>query len=715
MKNKRQRRLGLQFKVVFIATLALLTLAAALVYSYGKQMVATADVELDKRAAAIITGLANECEYALLVGNKSLLQSAVVKVLAQADVDSAVVFSEKGKVLAMAGHVDVTAKNKVGTGLVARFKGTGVSLLGQELPEITETYYLPVYLQPTSVANGVGTDELSADNTKQVGEQLGLVELTVSTASMSRAVRRARVAALMIAAILALVLSVLCILLVRRMVRPLRSLVEGTQELAGGNLSVRVGSASSDELGELAQAFNEMAGSLQQSHNEILDQQRNLEQRVKDRTMDLEKEIAERKQREEDLRDSEARYRTLFDNSAEAVWLMTDTFLDCNQRACDLWACTREDIIGHSPADFSPPTQPDGRDSAHAAKERIDAALAGQPQLFYWRHMRRDGIPVDAEISLTSLTLGGQRIVLATGRDITERKRAEAALEELHKQLLDVSRQAGMAEVATNVLHNVGNVLNSVNVSAGLVCEKIRESKTQNLVKAVAMMREHEKDLAAFLSADPKGKQLCDYLDSLARYLGEEQSEILRELESLGANVEHIKQIVAMQQSYARASGIVETLPIVDLVEDALGMNARALTRHGTQILRDYAATPSAPVDRHKVLQILINLVRNAKYALDEGGRNDKRLTVRVVTEGDNLVRISVTDNGVGIRPEHLTHIFEHGFTTRKDGHGFGLHSGAIAAKEMGGSLAVYSAGPDQGAMFTLSLPLHREREIELL
>jgi signal transduction histidine kinase len=75
------------------------------------------------------------------------------------------------------------------------------------------------------------------------------------------------------------------------------------------------------------------------------------------------------------------------------------------------------------------------------------------------------------------------------------------------------------------------------------------------------------------------------------------------------------------------------------------------------------------------------------------------------------LVRISVTDNGVGIRPEHLTHIFEHGFTTRKDGHGFGLHSGAIAAKEMGGSLAVYSAGPDQGATFTLSLPLHQEPE----
>jgi signal transduction histidine kinase len=115
-------------------------------------------------------------------------------------------------------------------------------------------------------------------------------------------------------------------------------------------------------------------------------------------------------------------------------------------------------------------------------------------------------------------------------------------------------------------------------------------------------------------------------------------------------------------------------------------------------------------VDKHKVLQILVNLVRNAKYALDDGGRNDKRLTVRVATDGDGFVKISVIDNGVGIPPEHLTRIFAHGFTTRKNGHGFGLHSGALAAKEMGGSLSVHSDGPGQGAMFVLSLPSHREQ-----
>jgi signal transduction histidine kinase len=160
-----------------------------------------------------------------------------------------------------------------------------------------------------------------------------------------------------------------------------------------------------------------------------------------------------------------------------------------------------------------------------------------------------------------------------------------------------------------------------------------------------------------------------------------------------------------MQQSYARASGIVDTLPIVDLVEDALRMNNGALARHEVQVIREYTATPSVPVDKHKVLQILVNLVRNAKYALDDGGRKDKLLTVRVATDSDGFVKILVIDNGVGIPRENLTRIFSHGFTTRKNGHGFGLHSGALAAKEMGGSLSAHSDGLGTGATFTLELP----------
>jgi PAS domain S-box-containing protein len=488
---------------------------------------------------------------------------------------------------------------------------------------------------------------------------------------------------------------------------PLRGLVASTQELAGGNLNVRVAAARTDEFGELARAFNEMAGSLQQSHAEILDYQQTLEQRVKDRTIELEKEIAERKQAETALAESESKYRVLIEQSADGIIVSDEQWNIrlANPAICRMLGYTSEELCQRNIAE------------TYIPEERHLLALRrwewrGGSILNYERNMRKkDGSCFPVELSLSSVQTKGGWLAVGVFRDITERKRVAAELENTHKQLLGVSRQAGMAEVATNVLHNVGNVLNSVNVSTALVSEKVRESRVSSLAKVVALMRAHQNDLATFLTQDPKGMQLCDYLDSLAQYLGKEQTGILKELESLNGNIEHIKEIVTMQQSYARAAGVVETLPIVDLVEDALRMNNGALARHEVQVVREYVATPSVPVDKHKVLQILVNLVRNAKYALDESGRKDKLLTVRVATDTDSFVTISVIDNGVGIPPENLTRIFSYGFTTRKDGHGFGLHSGALAAKEMGGSLRAYSDGPGQGAKFTLSLPLHQEHE----
>src|SRR5262249_13225815 len=154
------------------------------------------------------------------------------------------------------------------------------------------------------------------------------------------------------------------------------------------------------------------------------------------------------------------------------------------------------------------------------------------------------------------------------------------------------------------------------------------------------------------------------------------------ELASLTTNIEHIKEIVAMQQNYAKVSGITESLSVTDLVEDALRMNAGAMERHQVRVVREYARAPPVLVVNHKVLQILVKLIRNSKSALDESERTDKILTLRVTANGGESVKVSVIDNGVGIAPENLTRIFAHGFTTRKEGHGFGLHSGALAANE---------------------------------
>jgi PAS domain S-box-containing protein len=292
---------------------------------------------------------------------------------------------------------------------------------------------------------------------------------------------------------------------------------------------------------------------------------------------------------------------------------------------------------------------------------------------------------------------------VAVVQDITERRLAEQELEQVHKQLLVTSREAGMAEVATNVLHNVGNVLNSVNVSATLIAEGIKKSKGAGLARAAALLSEHAHNMPTFL-ASAQGKHLPPYLQELAAALALERDTATAELSTLRSNIEHIKEIVAMQQSYARRSGVIDTLDIRVLVEDSLRMNEGAFTRHGVVLSREFEDVPPIQVDKHKVLLILVNVIRNAKYACDEAKSGEKRVTVRVRAAHDSAL-ISVIDTGVGIPKENLQRIFNHGFTTRPDGHGFGLHSSALAAKALGGSLNAESAGPGQGATFTLTLP----------
>lgn len=290
-------------------------------------------------------------------------------------------------------------------------------------------------------------------------------------------------------------------------------------------------------------------------------------------------------------------------------------------------------------------------------------------------------------------------------KDITALKEAEETLARLHRQLLDASHRAGMAEIATAVLHNVGNVLNSVNVSATLVIDQMRESKVTNVSKLAGMLQEHSADLGPFLTDDPRGRLVPRYLATLAVELADEADTIIAELDGLRRNIDHIKEIVAMQQNYATTSGVVEEVAVTELIEDALRFNAGALARHQIEVVREYQAQPRVAVDRHKILQILVNLIRNAKYACDESGRADKRITVRLTCD-DGMVFVAIIDNGVGIAAENLTRIFTHGFTTRPNGHGFGLHSGALAAQELGGSLLASSDGLGHGATFTLRFPL---------
>jgi signal transduction histidine kinase len=376
------------------------------------------------------------------------------------------------------------------------------------------------------------------------------------------------------------------------------------------------------------------------------------------------------------------------------------------------WSDTMHELYAQSPETFRPTMEswlelihPDDRLTAQAA---ISDAMRDRSQLrSQYRIVRPDG----SVCHIASLAAVSTDSIDATPRlvgidlDITDRVAADERERSLQQQLRDASRQAGMAEIATNVLHNVGNVLNSVNISASLVTDKVRKPRSSGLGKVAALLQQHEADLGTFMSTDERAKHLPVYLTQLAQHLTTDQEFTLQELESLRKNIDHIKEIVAMQQSYSKLVGVPERLVVAALVDDALRMNTGAFTRHGVELKCEIEEVPEIVVEKHKVLQILVNLLRNAKYACEASGKAEKEVIVRVANKTGG-VQITVADNGIGIKPEHMKRIFSHGFTTKKEGHGFGLHSGALAAKEMGGSLRVESAGPGRGATFTLDLPI---------
>ena len=361
-----------------------------------------------------------------------------------------------------------------------------------------------------------------------------------------------------------------------------------------------------------------------------------------------------------------------------------------------------DEIVGRTDFDFF--------DEAHARQARADEKriletgepLLGKLEKETWPDGRvtwviTHKLPLRDESGTIIGTFG-------ISKDVTEARQTEEALETARKELIDASRLAGMAEVATGVLHNVGNVLNSLNVSATVIGTTLREWKVDSLEKLSSLLNAQGENLGAFLTQDPRGRRVPELVTALAQHFAEERSRLLKELHALQEGIDHVKDIVAMQQAYATIVSVSEALDGADLMEDAVRMNSAALTRHDVRVVRDYREAPLVQVEKGRVLQILVNLIRNAKYACDDGAPAEKQITLRVVPNGDQ-VDLVVEDNGVGIPQENLTRIFQHGFTTRANGHGFGLHSSAIAAREMRGSLTVHSDGAGCGARFTLSVP----------
>ncbi len=339
---------------------------------------------------------------------------------------------------------------------------------------------------------------------------------------------------------------------------------------------------------------------------------------------------------------------------------------------------------------------------------RFRQVLQGQRLKFEVEyHLGEHRVVLDTSMSPIVGENGVPAGIVLLARDITARKDAETRLGEMHRTLVDVSRQAGMAEIATDVLHNVGNTLNSVNISANLIGDRLRKLRVPGVARAATLLREHSSDLGPFLSTDPRGQKLPVYLQALSRELHEEQEAIVKETDSLAEGIEHIKAIISMQQKHARTVGAVEPISVPQFLDEALRLQAISFKRLNIRLECDFADVPSIVTDRHKLLQILMNLLTNARQSLEGSDQQDKRLSIRVGLSADSgHLFIEVSDNGMGIAPEHLPRLFNQGFTTKKEGHGFGLHASALSATEMKGRLTCSSPGLGQGATFTLELPL---------
>lgn len=464
----------------------------------------------------------------------------------------------------------------------------------------------------------------------------------------------------------------------RIITRPLLGLAETARQVGEcKDYSVRSeASAFGDELGRLAGAFNQMLERIQQQ----------------DAALSL----------------SQQKLESLVNSLNGIVW-------EWDSRTCRFSFVSQQSgtLLGYAPERWL--ERPDflneithAEDRCKAAVDRADAIARRQRYCLEYRMVAEGERTVWVRESGTVISQPGETAILrGIFQDITVEKLAEEELEKLNRRLIETSRQAGMAEVATGVLHNVGNVLNSVNVSATLLQEKIARSQLTNLDRVAKLLQAHADDLPAYLTADTKGRLVPGFLVQVADSLQKQRTVWQDELKSLRRNLEHIKGIVAMQQGFARVSGLTELVELRELVEDALQINAGGLERFGIEVCREFEDLPPVVLDKHKVMQILINLISNAKYAMAQNAPGCRKLTLRI-TAGQEHLRISVQDNGMGIAKENLTRIFSLGFTTRPDGHGFGLHSGALAARELGGSLTASSDGAGTGATFTLELPQPR-------
>jgi len=425
------------------------------------------------------------------------------------------------------------------------------------------------------------------------------------------------------------------------------------------------------------------------------------------------------------IKNEALKFKALIEGSMDAVLVLDiNGVVDCNGNALKIFSVNTLEELNEASLDYlSMFSDSQNKEENQGVFSAINHVLVQTKRRYHWVFINSQGAIFPADVELTGIEIEGKKFVQMVIRDVTERERAQEELRkanenlelkvqlrteelnDLNSKIGEIARSAGMAEVASGVLHNVGNVLNSVNVSTSLLRSQVNNSKINNLEKLVGMIKDHEDDLCDYLKNDEKGKYVIPFLSGLSDKLIQDKNNQMLELDSLSDNIEHIKNIVTMQQSHTGGMGVIENIKASMIMDDAISINLASMGEHGIEIIRVYDEDPEISVDKHKLMQVLVNLVSNAGHAL-ASKEEDKVITIGIQKNKDSVL-FYVEDNGIGIDESDIARVFEFGFKKRKGGHGYGLHHSAIMAKELGGKIQLMSDGLGKGARFELSIPIN--------
>lgn len=273
------------------------------------------------------------------------------------------------------------------------------------------------------------------------------------------------------------------------------------------------------------------------------------------------------------------------------------------------------------------------------------------------------------------------------------------------EKLITTSHMAGKAEVATEILHNVGNILNSVNISAEQVMEILSNNSVRHITSVSNLINQKKDDLGTYLTSDPKGLKLHLYLEKLSAQIKKEQEIMFSEISSQKKKIQLISEIIRSQQAYSKDTIFTDEIDPQALIQETILLNHRRIKKGNVTLIKNFQKTPALFSQRSKILQILTNIMLNALDALELSDQTDKKIRIRIYSCKDGMIRFEIQDNGVGIPEKVQSQIFMHGFTTRKKGHGFGLHNAANLAAELSGFLEMQSEGNGKGCIFTLTVP----------